>query len=230
MSFEEIVRLIDDGAGRYDLLSVVVGEPTVHPRLFDILEHARRRGYAHLGISSNFRRFAYPAFTARVLEAGVRFFDLSLHAHDRATQAILNPIGDAGASLDQTLAGLRNVLDVARAMRVRVEITHKIVACAANLPHLADVFALTHRMGVQDYIVQELEPTPACRELSLAGRDWEGALRALATAVHAAGATLRLHGFERAPRDVLAITAGEENRVTNRYPGGRRRVIDPRDG
>jgi ferredoxin len=154
---DETRRLIVEGAGKYNMLFFMNGEPTLHPKLFEYVELARAQGYRYFGMSSHFHAFADPRFAMKVLEAGFEFFDISLHAATREMQAELNPTGDGGASLKEALHGLRNLYETARRLRRRIAVTHKIVICRVNCGHLLPIFRATYRFGVRNFILQPVK-------------------------------------------------------------------------
>jgi MoaA/NifB/PqqE/SkfB family radical SAM enzyme len=203
------------------MLSLVSGEPTIHPKLFDILAYARKNGYEHLSISSNFRRFSYPAFTVSVLNAGVKYFDLSLNAYDRASQASINPIGDEGVSFDQAIEGLRNLLSISKRLGIDVEITHKIVAFSLNMRHLIEIMEATRVLGVHNYIVQpvRLEDFPS-DEAGPISPDKSGIRRrveALIRHTEKTGVKLKLFGFSEAGLNSGPSIEREVNLITNKF-------------
>jgi ferredoxin len=154
---DETRQLILAGAGKYNMLFFMNGEPSVHPKLFDYVTLAKEQGYRFFGMSSHFRAFADPHFALRVLEAGFEFFDISLHAATFEAQAEVNPIGDVGRSLKEALHGLRNVQEIARRTGRRVAITHKIVISRLNYRDLLAIFRATYRFGVRNYILQPVK-------------------------------------------------------------------------
>lgn len=76
----ELDRLAPElgGAG---VLTLSGGEPLVHPRLFDILAAARRRGITRFTVQTNGVPLAKAGVLDRLLELGVGGFDVSFHAH-----------------------------------------------------------------------------------------------------------------------------------------------------
>ena len=55
--------------GEPDVVQISGGEPTIHPRFFDVLDAARRRPINHLMINTNGMRIAQDeAFAARLAE------------------------------------------------------------------------------------------------------------------------------------------------------------------
>src|SRR5881396_1978839 len=64
---DHVRELILAGAGKYNMLFFMNGEPTLDRRLFEHVEVAKERGYEHFGMSSHFRTFADPYFAKRTL-------------------------------------------------------------------------------------------------------------------------------------------------------------------
>ena len=131
---DEIRQLIVAGAGKYNMLFFMNGEPSLLPKLFEYVALAKSHGFKYFGMSSHFRAFADPDFARRILEAGFEFFDISLHAATFKAQEEVNPIEDGGLSLKEALHGLRNIYEIARRTRRHIGVTHKIVVVADELP------------------------------------------------------------------------------------------------
>ncbi|KPC53753.1 radical SAM protein [Amantichitinum ursilacus] len=73
-SFEDIVRMLDAvvaNEGEPDVVQLSGGEPTLHPRFFDILDEARKRPIRHLMINTNGIKLARePEFCERLAGYG----------------------------------------------------------------------------------------------------------------------------------------------------------------
>jgi MoaA/NifB/PqqE/SkfB family radical SAM enzyme len=114
------------------------GEPSLHPRLLDLTEHARGLGFASVVVQSNGRRLAYGQFTRALAAAGLTGVDLSLHGpaapiHEYHTRV--------PGSFEQTLAGARRVA----ALGLVVGVT--TVATRSNYRHLLEMAALASDLG-----------------------------------------------------------------------------------
>ncbi len=162
---DETRKLIVAGAGKYNMLFFMNGEPSLHPKIFEYVTLAKDHGYTYFGMSSHFRAFADPRFASKVLDAGFEFFDISLHASTFKTQEEVNPIDDGGLSLKEALHGLRNILEIARRMRRRVAVTHKIVVSRMNYRDLIPLFRSTYRLGVRNFILQPVRASGLAPEL-----------------------------------------------------------------
>ena len=222
---DSVRELVVEGAGRYDMLFFANGEPSVSPRLFEHAALAREHGYAHLGMSSNFRAFADTDLAERVLAAGFRYFDLSLHAATREAQLEVNPGGDGGLSLDEALRGLRRLFAVAERARTRVFVTHKLTICRPNVATLKQVVARTFKLGVRSYVLQpvktdDLEPDVAAR-LAVSEADYRPEVDEILRLFEDSGARFKLYGMRRDGLYPSRALDEERNLVTNLF--GRQR-------
>lgn len=154
---DETRQLILAGAGRYNMLFFMNGEPSLHPKLFEYVQLAKDNGFKYFGMSSHFRAFADPYFALKILEAGFEFFDISLHASSYEAQLEVNPIGDDGRSLKEALHGLRNVFAIAKRTRRHVGVTHKAVITRLNYRDLMPLFRSTYDLGVRNFILQPVK-------------------------------------------------------------------------
>jgi ferredoxin len=198
---DETRRLILAGSGKYNMLFFMAGEPSIHPKLLEHVELAKKHGYRYFGMSSHFRAFADPHFALKILEAGFSFFDISLHAATYEDQEAVNPIDDDGESLREALHGLRNILTIAERTGRRVAVTHKITMSRLNVDRLLPIFESTHRLGVRNYILQPVKITGFDRELAERLHLEEDAfmphVNAFLRATESSGAEVKLYGMSR---------------------------------
>jgi MoaA/NifB/PqqE/SkfB family radical SAM enzyme len=130
------------------LLDLDGGEPTLYPRLFDLIAAARDLGFERVTVTSNGRRLAYRSFAARLAATGVELL-VSLHGSGPAVHEALTR---APGSFRQTLAGLTTALDLFRHVGVNTTVVRGNVA---DLPALAERLA---RLGVARWTIQALTP------------------------------------------------------------------------
>jgi len=92
-TFEEICKILE--MARKDNVSGVVftgGEPTLHPRIIDIVKEAKKLGYEDIQLQTNGRMFAYYDFCKELKKAGVNQMGPSLHGskpeiHEKLTNS-----------------------------------------------------------------------------------------------------------------------------------------------
>jgi pyruvate-formate lyase-activating enzyme len=131
------------------------GEPTLHPRLPELIAGARAMGYRWVQIITNGRRLAYPSFLHALLEAGLDEVTFSLHGSSPEVHDAM--VGVPGA-FEQAFAGLRAALAAELVVSVDVVLTRR---------NLADVPALIRRTleaGVREYDLLWLTPFGAADE------------------------------------------------------------------
>lgn len=83
------------------------GDPTLHPKLMDIIAFAKDTGYNHVQLITNGRMFAYKSFLKKALAQGLDEITFSIHAH---TQKLHDKLTGIPGSFDQTISGLKNAL------------------------------------------------------------------------------------------------------------------------
>ncbi|MGH7434247.1 MAG: 2Fe-2S iron-sulfur cluster-binding protein [Polyangiaceae bacterium] len=221
---DEIREAILRGAGKYNLLFFMNGEPSLHPKLFEYVELAKAHDFRTFGMSSHFRSFADPHFALKTLQAGFEFFDISLHAATLSDQERVNPIDDGGDSLKEALHGLRNMYEIGRRHDLRVAVTHKIVVSRLNYRSLLPIFATTFKYGVRSYILQPVKTAalaPEARDsLAINEDEFMPFVNAFLKATEGSGAEIKLYGMSQLGAYPSADLVQEANLI--RHVRGRR--------
>ncbi|MDX2168327.1 MAG: 2Fe-2S iron-sulfur cluster-binding protein [Deltaproteobacteria bacterium] len=222
-------QMILDAAGKFDMLFFASGEPTIHPKLFEYVELAKSVGFTSFGMSSHFRTMADPRFTLRLLEAGFEYFDIALHAADRAGQLDVNPIADDGESLYEALKGVAVLFKLADVLGLRVSVTQKIVISRLNAAQLEPIFRATYERGVRHFIFQPVRTLGLApelqRKLEMTEDEMLVHLNQLLARTEGLGAVIKPYGFSRQNLVAAAHVETEQNRVKNMY--GKLRERDP---
>jgi cyclic pyranopterin phosphate synthase len=131
----------------------VSAEPTLSPRFLPLVARARALGYRSVGVISNGRMFAYPAFTLQALEAGLNLVMLSIHGpnariHDGLTRS--------PGSFEQAMQGLHNLSTLGRGL---VTIRTSTVVCRRNWdPELLLEHARLLGPRVQQMVLNIMQP------------------------------------------------------------------------
>jgi MoaA/NifB/PqqE/SkfB family radical SAM enzyme len=130
------------------LLDLDGGEPTLYPRLFDLIAVARQVGFERITVTSNGRRLAYPSFASRLAATGVELL-VSLHG---SCPEVHEALTRAPGSFRQTLAGLATALGQFGHVGVNTTVVR---GNAADLTTLGERLV---RMGVRRWTLQTLTP------------------------------------------------------------------------
>jgi MoaA/NifB/PqqE/SkfB family radical SAM enzyme len=92
------------------LLDLDGGEPTLHPELVPLIQHARALGYERINVTTNGRLLAYEDYALRLLSSGLTSLLVSVHGADARSHA--RQVGVAEA-FDETVAGIRHAVRIA---------------------------------------------------------------------------------------------------------------------
>jgi len=117
MSVEEMERTVDwiiESSDRVDLINITGGEPTLHPRILDLLRSCRRTEIGRITMNSNGLRLAEdPELCEQLAEMGV-YVILSFNTFDHKTALTLHGKDVVGAKLraidNLTRAGVKMTL------------------------------------------------------------------------------------------------------------------------
>lgn len=198
-----------------DELSLLGGEPTLHPDIERITALGRRLGYRRILTFSNGRRFADAAFTARMKAAGLTGSNISLHGH---TAALHDGVTGVKGSFDKAVAGVRNL--------VALGLYASLICVVQKKNHrwLREYASFFWKLGVRDFSLFFLK---------YQGRLADGSSRAasyMLDAGSAARSVKRMFGFFREKAAVPPVLEhfppcclpGYESRMPDYYPGGER--------
>lgn len=198
-----------------DELSLLGGEPTLHPDIEKIVALGRRLGYRRILTFSNGRRFSDAAFAGRMKAAGLSGSNISLHGH---TAALHDFVTGVPGSFDKAVAGIRNLVSLG---------LHASLICVVqkkNHRFLREYAAFFWGLGVRDFNLFFLK---------YQGRAADGSRRASSFMLEAAAAARsvkRMFGFFREKAAVPPMLEhfppcalpGYESRMPDYYPGGER--------
>ena len=129
----------------YDELSLQGGEPTIWPRLPELVREARALGFSFVGLVTNGRRLSDRAFAEALLAAGLNGLSVSLLGADAATH---DAISLSPGSFDELCAGLKNVSMLAGGDARPVGVSVTLITTARTLHRLPEQMRLLHELGV----------------------------------------------------------------------------------
>jgi radical SAM protein with 4Fe4S-binding SPASM domain len=150
LAFDDFTRLVE-GFGDIDELQLQgLGEPTMHPRFFDMVAWASARG---IRVSTNSNLTLWSERRARqCVESGLSTLHVSL---DAATPELYERIR-AGAHFSKVIRNLRRVMAARRALNSPLHVRVVTVVMRQNLHELPAIVALACAEGVHDVFVQYL--------------------------------------------------------------------------
>ncbi len=151
MEFDTFTRLIDGLPGLEELQLQGLGEPMMHPRFFDMVSYAARRG-VRVGTNSSLT-LLNPQRAERCVTSGLAELNFSL---DGATAETYERIR-VRAHFDRVLRNLGLLLAAKERLgSAAPELKIVVVAMRQNLHELPELVRLAHRYGIVSLWVQHL--------------------------------------------------------------------------
>ncbi len=126
----------------YERLSFLGGEPTLHPALPGLVEHALSRGFSEVMLITNGRALADPAYARRLFDAGIRRALFMLLSHK---STVHDAITRKPGSLREALRG------VLRAREAGITVGANIPVTRSNVDHLAETAGALTRFGITEF-------------------------------------------------------------------------------
>jgi radical SAM protein with 4Fe4S-binding SPASM domain len=151
MDFDAFRRLIDQFPALTELHLQGMGEPLMHPRLFEMVGYAARRGI-EVTTNSNLTLLTERR-AAECVASGLRRMHVSLDGASAQTYEFIR----VRARFERVLRNLRKLLTARRRARSATpEIELVAVAMRRNLHELPELVRLAHELGVESLSVQRL--------------------------------------------------------------------------
>jgi radical SAM protein with 4Fe4S-binding SPASM domain len=150
LAFEDFTRLVEEFGDVDELQLQGLGEPTMHPRFFDMVAWAAARG---IRVSTNSNLTLWSERRARLcMESGLASLHVSL---DAATPELYERIR-VNAHFPKVIRNLRRVMAARRAAHSSLEVRIVAVLMRDNLHDLPALVRLADAEGVGEVFVQYL--------------------------------------------------------------------------
>jgi MoaA/NifB/PqqE/SkfB family radical SAM enzyme len=150
LAFDDFKRLVEGFGAIEELQLQGLGEPTMHPRFFDMVAWASARG---IRVSTNSNLTLWSERRARqCIESGLACLSVSL---DAATPALYERIR-VNARFSKVIRNLRRVMAAQRAARSPLRVRIVCVLMRQNLHELEGLVRLARDEGVPEVFVQYL--------------------------------------------------------------------------
>jgi MoaA/NifB/PqqE/SkfB family radical SAM enzyme len=176
MAYGDWTRVIDEAA-ELGCRSVqfIGGEPTLHPRLADLVDHANHRSFAFIEVQTNATRLGQDLMGC--LKRSGAHVSTAFYSDD---PAIHEDVTQGKGSWQRTVTGIETVLAAGLPLRVGVVETDR------NQGHTPRAIAFLHTLGVRNINQERMRGigrgelvqlgTPGERYEELCGQCWKGKL------------------------------------------------------
>ena len=145
-------RLLEHRAAGVELLDLDGGEPTLVPRLPELVRWARDQGFRRVNVTTNGRTLANPGTAGRLAAAGLTDLLISLHG---PSAEIHDDLTMTPGSFKETTRGIVHAVQECGG---RVDLGVNATIAQGNAEHLEETAALVHRLGVGRLNLQFLTP------------------------------------------------------------------------
>jgi MoaA/NifB/PqqE/SkfB family radical SAM enzyme len=142
-----IKKELEEKAALYDCIIFTGGEPSMHPRFFELLSIVYYLGYK-IEIQSNIRMFSSKRFTERIRKYNVRLIVCMNSSRDD----VFDRMANAKGAFKQTVLGARNIINAG------IELDSKVIITTYNYDHLTEIVEFVQSFGITSIML--VFPTP----------------------------------------------------------------------
>ena len=148
--YADLVRfLVDNVDEGFESVNLHGGEPTIHPRLFELLNLIKMLEYPQTHIQTNARRLKNAEFTEKLAAHGVTLCIVSMHG---ATASIQDCLTQTPGGFKETVEGIRN------ARKAGIAVSTNTVLTRMNMGQLENLCRLCLDLGVERINISNLHP------------------------------------------------------------------------
>jgi len=151
ISFKNYKKLIDAIPNLHRVTPVGLGEPLLHPEIFEILKYTKKKGIEILLITNGM--LMDPKTAKKLLDIGVDHITVSL---DAANQELLSEIR-RGANFDLIIKNTQFLIGLRNAGKYKTKVGFGATLMKKTLAEMPKLAKLAARTGVDELIIQELQ-------------------------------------------------------------------------
>ena len=130
----EVKRILKEAQDDHEGVVFTGGEATLRDDLPELVQYANDLTFQTIQIQSNGRRFAYKGYCKELIDSGANQFALALHG---SNSEIHDSLTNTPNSFEQTVAGIKNLIDMNQDVLMNTVITKPNFK---DLPNIADLF------------------------------------------------------------------------------------------
>jgi len=154
--FEQVVVEAKSFARQgYDSLGFIGGEPTIYPRIADLVRQCSQMGFTSIQLISNGRRLRDESFALALIQAGITRFSISIHSHIEHVEDTLT--GFVGG-FRQKIEGIENLAALHGAGKLRDIVAVNMVVNKMNFRDLSSSLRFFTRMGIHEFRLLTMRP------------------------------------------------------------------------
>ncbi len=148
----EIIARHNQGAESIGFLG---GEPTIYPKIKQLIRLAKHHGYKRISICTNGRKLSENSFLLELIEAGLTRVALSIHSHKSSLE---DEITGRKGSFEQKIKAISNLVAAKGAGLLPDGFSLNVVLHGKNVNHLVDFSRFMAKRSVNDIRFNFIRP------------------------------------------------------------------------
>ncbi len=137
----------------YDIIDFSLGEPTLNPKLFEMIAMAKKVGFKNIEITTNGRMLSLPNYAKKLVNAGLTKFKISIHGADAFTHDSLTR---TPGSFKQVLSGLIIVKKIREIKNIGLDTQTTITK--QNYKNIPEMLQLFSKLNVDQIVFNLFDP------------------------------------------------------------------------
>lgn len=139
----------------YRAVGFLGGEPTIYPKIIELVSLADRLGYKEIHIVSNGRKYSDKKFLEKLIKSGVTRFSVSIHSHKAEIEDFLTSVK---GGFREKIQGLRNLKYFQSKGMIKDKIFLNTVVNKLNYRYLEEIILFYEKMGFLDFRFNFVRP------------------------------------------------------------------------
>ncbi len=147
IDLKNLIKELESKVADYDCIVFTGGEPTMHPKFFELMAITFYLGFK-IEIQSNIRLFSSKKFTTKIQKFNVKI----IVCMNSSREDIFDLMANAKGAYKQTVQGARNLIDAG------IEVNTKIIITNYNYDHLREIVQFVKAFGINVSMLVFLTP------------------------------------------------------------------------
>lgn len=147
---EEIFKFIEShDTNKWTALNIHGGEPTLSPKLLEVIQTAKKLGYRYIILQTNAQRIGTDREFAEELDAsGVDLYNIGFHG---SNSEIMDRLTGVSGSFDRAINGIRTIVEFHKPIRITTVIS------AQNYKDLSAIVSLASQEGISHINISAMQ-------------------------------------------------------------------------
>lgn len=136
-------------------LGFLGGEPTIYPKIINVIKYAKKIGYERIALTSNGMKFSDNDFCLDLMKAGVNRFNISIHSHKAEIEDVLTKVP---GNFEKKVKGIENLIRLKKQGLLKENVSLNAVIHRENYKMLEDMVDFFIKLGVDDMRFNFIRP------------------------------------------------------------------------